>query len=143
MKKYKDLYEEEKQRHEEAQQRHQEDHMDEMEIINLRKRCNKRTTKVSQPKIALGSTKLDEPKKAELIDDLSEEEQEPKKASRTTAKAGKKVKKTLQHKKAPKSPELIDSIEEEEEEEDDTEPPLLGVRKKPKVFLIFGRIVKI
>ena len=144
MKKYKDLYKEGKQRHEEALQRYQEDHMDEMEIINLRKRCNKRTTKVSQPKKASGSTKLDEPKKAELIDDLSQEEQKPKKASRTTAKAGKKVKRTLQPKKAPKSPELIDSIEEEEEEEeDDTEPPLLGVRKKPKVFLIFGRIVKI
>ena len=41
MKKYKDLYEEEKQRHEEALQRYQEDHMDEMEIINLHKRCNK------------------------------------------------------------------------------------------------------
>ena len=41
MKKYKDLYEEEKQRHEKALQRYQEDHMDEMEIINLHKRCNK------------------------------------------------------------------------------------------------------
>ena len=41
MKKYKDLYEEEKQRHEEALQRYQEDHMDEMEITNLHKRCNK------------------------------------------------------------------------------------------------------
>ena len=45
MKKYKDLYEEEKQRHEEALQRYQEDHMDEMEIINLHKRCNKTDTK--------------------------------------------------------------------------------------------------
>ena len=41
MKNYKDLYEEEKQWHEEALQRYQEDHMDEMEIINLHKRCNK------------------------------------------------------------------------------------------------------
>ena len=41
MKKYKDLYEEEKQRHEEALQRHQEDHVNEMEVINLHKRCNK------------------------------------------------------------------------------------------------------
>ena len=41
MKTYKDLYEEEKQRHEEALQRYQEDHMDEMEIINLYKKCNK------------------------------------------------------------------------------------------------------
>ena len=46
MKKYKDLYEEEKQRHEEALQRYQEDHMDEMEIINLHKRCNKTDIKV-------------------------------------------------------------------------------------------------
>ena len=49
MKKYKDLYKEEKQRHEEAFQRYQEDQMDEMEIINLYKRCNK---KVPQPKKA-------------------------------------------------------------------------------------------
>ena len=46
MKKYKDLYEEEKQRHEGALQRYQEDHMDEMEIINLHKRCNKTDIKV-------------------------------------------------------------------------------------------------
>ena len=43
MKKYKNLYEEEKQRHEQALQRYQEDHMDEMEIIKLNKRCNKKT----------------------------------------------------------------------------------------------------
>ena len=49
MKKYKDLYEEEKQRREETQQRYQEDHMDEMEIISLHKRCNKKARKVSQP----------------------------------------------------------------------------------------------
>ena len=42
MKKYKDLYEDEKQRNEEALQRYQEDHMDEMEIISLHKKCNKR-----------------------------------------------------------------------------------------------------
>ena len=52
--------------------------MDEMEIINLHKRCNK---KAPQPKKAL--SKSDEPKKApkspEFIDDLSEEEQKPKK----------------------------------------------------------------
>ena len=45
MKKYKDLYEEEKQRHEEGLQRYKEDHMDEMEIINLHKRCYKTDTK--------------------------------------------------------------------------------------------------
>ena len=55
MKKYKDLYKEEKQRHEEALQRYQEDHMDEMEIINLHKKCNKRKavakTALKAPKI--------------------------------------------------------------------------------------------
>ena len=45
MKKYRDLYEEKKERHEEALQRYQEDHMDEMEIINLHKRYNKTDTK--------------------------------------------------------------------------------------------------
>ena len=44
IKMYKDLYEEEKQRHEEALQRYQEDHADEMETINLHKRCNKTKT---------------------------------------------------------------------------------------------------
>ena len=42
MKKYKELYEEEKQRHEGALQRYQEDHPDEMEIIKLHKKCNKK-----------------------------------------------------------------------------------------------------
>ena len=42
MRKYKDLYKEEKQQQEEALQRHQEYHMDEMEIFNLHKKCNKR-----------------------------------------------------------------------------------------------------
>ena len=59
MKKYKELYEE-KQQHEEARQRYQEDHMDEMEIINLHKRCNK---KASQPKKAPKPFKSDKPKK--------------------------------------------------------------------------------
>ena len=86
MKKYKDLYEEEKQRHEEALQRYQEDHADEMEIIKLHKKCNKKDRKVLQPKTL---SKSDEP-----IDDPSEEEQKPKKADgkKTTTKAVKKVK---------------------------------------------------
>ena len=42
MKKYKDLYEEEKQRHEEALQRYQEDHVDKMEIINFTKSVRRR-----------------------------------------------------------------------------------------------------
>ena len=54
--------------------------MDEMEIINLHKRCNKKAKKVSQPKKAL--SKSDEPKKvSEPVDDPSQEEQKPKKAS--------------------------------------------------------------
>ena len=44
MKKYKDLYVKEKRRHEEALQKYQENHMDEMEIINLHKRCDKTIT---------------------------------------------------------------------------------------------------
>ena len=97
IKKYKDLYEEEKQRHEEALQRYQEDHMDEMEIINLHKKCNKKARKVLQPKKASGSPKSDEPKKASSD------------GKKIATKAGKKVKKTLQPKKAPKSTEYIDS----------------------------------
>ena len=45
-KKYKGLYEEDKQRHKEVLQRHQEDHIDEVEIINLHKRRNKTKTVV-------------------------------------------------------------------------------------------------
>ena len=41
MEKYRDLYEVEKQRCDGVLQRYQEDHMDEVEIINLHKRCNK------------------------------------------------------------------------------------------------------
>ena len=114
MKKYKDLYEEKKQRHEEALQRYQEDHTDEMEIINLHKGCNKHKLKKHYPK-------SDEPKNvSDPIDDPSEEEQKPKKAStssdgkKTAIKAHKKVKKVSQPEKAPKSPEFIDSSEEEE-----------------------------
>ena len=72
--------------------------MDEMEIINIHKRCNKRVRKISQPKKASKSPKSDEPKKvSEPIDDPGEEEQKPKKVSRLSdgkkvaTKAGKKV----------------------------------------------------
>ena len=44
MKKYRDLYEEEKRQHEEALQKYQEDHINEMEIINLQKRYKKTKT---------------------------------------------------------------------------------------------------
>ena len=47
MKKYRDPYEEEKPQHEEALQRYQEDHIDEMEIIKLQKRCKKVDTKAA------------------------------------------------------------------------------------------------
>ena len=74
MKKYKDLYEQEKQRHEDTFQRYQEDHMDEMEIVNLHKRCNK---EVPRPKKA--SSNSDKPKKVikslEFLDDPSEGKQ--------------------------------------------------------------------
>ena len=91
MKKYKDLYEEEKQRHDEALQRYQEDHPDEMEIINLHKKCNKNARKVSQKKALSDELK----KVSGPIDDSSGEEQKPKKASSNG-------KNTI--KKAPKSP---------------------------------------
>ena len=51
MKKYRDLYEVEEQRHEEALQRYQEDHMDEVEIINLQKRCNKTGAKAETKRV--------------------------------------------------------------------------------------------
>ena len=87
-----------------------------MEIINLHKKCNKKAWKVSQK----ASPQSDEPKKASAKSDgpkkvsgPSEEGQKLKKASsngkKTVIKAGKKV-----PKKAPKSPEFIDSSEEEE-----------------------------
>ena len=82
--------------------------MDEIEIINLHKMCNKKARKVSQPKKAL--SKSNEPKK---VSGPSEEGQKPKKVSvsdepkkvsgspgfiddpsdgkKTTTKAGKKV----------------------------------------------------
>ena len=45
--------------------------MDEMEIISLHKRCNRKAKKVSQPKKT--SSKSDEPKKVSgLIDDPGE-----------------------------------------------------------------------
>ena len=118
MKKYKDLYEEEKERHEKTLQRYREDHMDEIEIINLHKRCNKKGRKVPQPKKVSESPKSNQPKKTGLFDDPSEEVQKPKKASRLSdvkknaTRAGKKIKKTSQPKKAPKSPEFIDLSEE-------------------------------
>ena len=60
-KKYEELYYDEKQQHEEALQRYKEDHPDEMEIIKLHKKCNKKDRKVLQPKAL---SKSDEPKKA-------------------------------------------------------------------------------
>ena len=102
MKKYKEMYEEEKRLHEVVLQRYQEDHMDKMETIRVCKRRNKKARKVSQPKKASGSHKLkkasvspksDEPKKVSesqgLIDDPNEEGRKPKKASRSSD--GKKI----------------------------------------------------
>ena len=70
MKKYKELYEEEKQRHQEALQRYQENRADEMEIIKLHKKCNRKDRKVLQPKAL---SKSNEPKK------VSPKSNEPKK----------------------------------------------------------------
>ena len=106
MKKYKDLYEEEKQRHEEALQRYQEDHMDEMEIINLHKKCNKKTRKAPQPKKAL--SKSDEPKK---VSGPTEEGRGSKRASsdgkKSATKAGKKLKRPQSLKKNQKHLNLL------------------------------------
>ena len=134
MKKYKDLYEEEKQRHGEALQRYEEDHTDEMKIINVHKKGNKKARKVSQEK-ASGS---DEPKRVSgPIDGPSEEEQKPKNVSSDGKRTTQKVKKTSLPKKAPKSPEFIDSGEESEEEEEPPQddkknkiPPLLGMNEE-------------
>ena len=63
--------------------RYQEDYADEMEIIKLHKKCNKKDRNVLQPKALSKSN------------ELSEEEQKPKKtSSETTTMAVKKVKKT-------------------------------------------------
>ena len=89
----------------------QEDHTDEMEIIKLHKKCNKKDRKALQPKAL---SKSDKPKKlSKPIDDPSEEKQKLKKVSsdgkKTIERAGKKVKNTLQPKKLPKSPEFVDT----------------------------------
>ena len=101
MKKYKELYEGEQQQQEEGLQRYQDDHAGEMEIIKLHKKCNKKDKKVLQSKAI---SKSDEPKKlSEPIDDPSEEEQKPKKASsdgkKTATRAGKKLERTHSLKK--------------------------------------------
>ena len=107
MKKYKDLYEKEKQLHEEALQRYQKDHTDEMEIINLHKKGNKKARKVSQKK---ASPRSDELKKVSgRTDDPSKEEQKPKKsdAKKTTTKAEKKLKRSHSLKKHQTHPNLL------------------------------------
>ena len=119
--------------------------MDEMEIISLHKRCNKKASKVSQPKKATKSFKSDEPKKVSgLIDHPSEEEQKPKKASgpsdgkKTTTMEGRKVKKASQMKKAPKSPEFTDSSKEEEwpsqDDKDKKNTSFAGGERNPRSF---------
>ena len=123
MKKYRNLYEEEKRRHEEALQRYQEDHIDEIEIINLHKRCNKKARKVLQPKKSLKPFKSNEPEEVPgspgPIDD-------PSNGKNTATRTGKKVKKISQPKNVPKSPEFIDSSKEEEEPpQDDKEKKCL------------------
>ena len=112
-----------------------------------------KSPKSDQPRKASGSPRSDESNKVSgspgFIDDPSEEGQKPKKASRSsdgkkaTKKAGKKVKKISQPKKAPKSPEFIDSSKEGEEEG----PPkknkggknLLGVKEEVQSFFDFQK----
>ena len=53
---------------------------------------------------------------------------------KVATRARKKVKKTSHPKKAPKSPEFIDSSKEEELPKDDIGPPLLGVKEKAQSF---------
>ena len=52
MQKYRDLYEVEKQQYEEALQEYKKDHMDEVEIINIHKRCNKTGRRTAAEAIA-------------------------------------------------------------------------------------------
>ena len=100
-----------------------------MEIINLHKECNKKNRKVLQLKALSNSdepkkglSKSDEPKKVPgSIDNPSREKQKLKKASsnekKITTKAGKKVKKTPQPKKAPTSPEFVDADSDDMDDE--------------------------
>ena len=57
MKKNRDLYEVEKKRYEEALQRYEEDHTDEVEIINLHKRCSKTGAKAETKRGAKAGSK--------------------------------------------------------------------------------------
>ena len=112
-------------------QRYQEDRVDKMEIIKLYKNCNKKDAKILQPKTL---SKSEEPKK--VINDPSKEKQKPKKASsdvkKNTTKAGKKVKKTPQPKKAPKSPEFVDT--DSDDTDDEQGPPFLGMKEEAQSF---------
>ena len=93
-------------------QSYQEDYIDEIKIIKLHKKCNKKDWKVLQPKAL---SKSDEPKKVSgpiekvsgPIDDLSKEEQKPIKASsdgkKTATKAEKKLKRSRSLKKKHRS----------------------------------------
>ena len=78
MKKYRDLYEEDKGRYEKVRKRYQEDHMDEMETSGLRKRCNKKVRKTSQLKKAPKSSKSDEPMPEFVDTGLDNDDQKPK-----------------------------------------------------------------
>ena len=87
MKKYRELYKEEKRRHEEALQKYRKNHVDEIENISLHISCSKKARKVPHPKKAPKSSKSDEPKKVPgssgFIRDPSKEEQRAKMASRS------------------------------------------------------------
>ena len=79
MKKHKYLYEEEKRRHEETLKRCQEDHMDEMEILNVHKRCNKTVPKAAAKTGAKAALKVPKgeyhPFLREKLDEMTGEDQ--------------------------------------------------------------------
>ena len=124
--------------------------MDEMEIINLHKRCNRKVRKTAQPKKAPKTPKSDDdkqkPKKAPNAPKFSEPSKEEIRRHKASGPSDRKkfatkpgnntIKKTQQPKIAPKSPEFFDESNEEEEEEPPKGdkgkeiPPLLGVKEE-------------
>ena len=122
MKKYKDLYEEEKQRHEEALQKYQQDHMYEMEIMNRHKKCNKKAWKVSHPKKA--SPKVSGPLMIQVRKNRSLKKPMKK---RPIQRQEKKIKKAPQLKKAPRTPAFVDT----ESGSDDSDNEQEATAKQP------------
>ena len=116
--------------------------MDEIEVVHLHKRCNKKARKVSQPKKSSESLKSNEPKIVSgAIDDPSEKGQKSKKTSRssngkkTATKAGKKVKRTPQPKKHQSHLNLLTQAGKKKKgDKGKKTPPLLGVKEEVQSF---------